>query len=228
MLSEDGVWHTWTPAEEPIRAGPAGKAQCAWGSWYKGGDLNASMCLYDPGADHISDQIRKLGRWHDCDRLSNVWAHNTSTSSSLFLELGGNIGACSVEMLMRHREAALVIFEPSPLNLFRLSSTLHALALERPDLQVQDRVVVFPLAVGNASADLPLFVARNNHGDSVVGTTVPRQGRFRVAHTTEHYVHVRPLDTIFPSTSRAGRASLRGMIRLMKVGAASTHQSCCV
>ena len=87
------------------------------------------------------------------------------------LELGGNIGACTIEMLMR-TSASLLVFEPNPQNLFHLTSTLRTLELERPQLGVADRVVVFPIGIGNESFESRLHVAHRNHGDSIVGTAV--------------------------------------------------------
>ena len=111
------------------------------------------MCLYPPKDDIISDQIRKMGSWHDCDGLVQMWQRNTTAlhrGRQLLLELGGNIGACTVEMLMR-TSASLLVFEPNPQNLFHLTSTLRTLELERPQLGVADRVVVFPIGIGNMS-----------------------------------------------------------------------------
>ena len=174
------------------------------------------MCLYPPKDDIISDQIRKMGSWHDCDGLVKMWEHNTSAlhrGRQLLLELGGNIGACTVEMLMR-TSASLLVFEPNPQNLFHLTSTLRTLELERPQLGVADRVVVFPIGIGNASFESRLHVAHRNHGDSIVGTAVPRQGQIRVSHTrTQHTAMIRPLDAIFPRSSRLGL----GFVRLMKM-----------
>lgn len=217
-LSEADAWRAWTPAEEPLYAEGA---TCSWAQWRYDERTNATMCLYAPGSDHISDQIRSRGHWHDCARLVDVWTRNTTAApqGTLFVELGGNIGACTVEMLLRlpRTDLAVAVFEPSDLNLFHLTSTLRALALSRPELHVERRAVVFPLAVGNTSADVPMYVARNNHGDSVLGVGVPRQGRLRVAHTaTRRSVHVRPLDEVF-GRAASSATTTRGAIRLMKL-----------
>lgn len=141
-----------------------------------------------------------------------MWESNTTvvrrSQHQLFIELGGNIGAWSIEMLMR-TGASLVVFELNPANLFRLTSTLHQLELERPRLRIAERVVVFPIGVGNESLSAQLFVARRNHGDSIVGTAVPQQGTMRVRHTAQQTGLVRQLDAIFPT--RLPAASFRLM-----------------
>ena len=129
--------------------------------------------------------------------MLELGAHDEAVIRDVVLELGGNLGACSVELLVRTR-ASLVIFEPHPLNLFRLTSTLKRLSLEAPELLIAERVVVFPIAVGNESTSAPLFVTKGNLGDSVVGTAVRNQGWRKVHHVPlANWVPIRPLDNLF-------------------------------
>lgn len=140
-------------------------------------------------------------------------------------------------------DASLVIFEPHPLNLFRLTSTLHRLANSQPQLNLAERVVVFPLAVGNVSMSAPLYVAKGNLGDSVIGRPVRKEGRQKVHHVPlAHWVPVRPLDALLllgalpPGAARTseGRPMAQrrplppGFFRMMKLdvqgfGACSLH-----
>ena len=116
--------------------------------------------------------------------------------------------------------ASLLVFEPNPQNLFHLTSTLRTLEIDRPQLHVAERVVVFPIGVGNESFESQMHVARRNHGDSVIGTVVPRQGQLRVSHIrTQQTAVVRPLDAIFPRSSRLGL----GFFRLMKMDVQVRH-----
>ena len=240
-LGAQAVWRAWTANEQPLGAL---HESCAVGTWSRAcaaslrhthawhpctsaaaqaaSPQSVPMCLYPPKDDIISDQIRKMGSWHDCDGLVQMWQWNTTAlhrGRQLLLELGGNIGACTVEMLMR-TSASLLVFEPNPQNLFHLTSTLRTIELERPQLGVADRVVVFPIGIGNASFESQLHVARRNHGDSIVGTAVPRQGQLRVSHVrTQQTAIIRPLDAIFPRSSRLGL----GFFRLMKMDVQVRH-----
>ena len=67
------------------------------------------------------------------------------------LEVGGNIGACSMEVLLR-TDARLIIFEPSFTNLYYLTRTLQAAHRHSPHLDLAHRVVVFPIGLGNESS----------------------------------------------------------------------------
>jgi FkbM family methyltransferase len=81
---------------------------------------------------------------------------------------------------------------------------------------VAERVVVFPVAVGNVSTSLPLFVSSNNFGDSVIGAQVRREGRMVPAWTRlSKAVPVRVLDAIFNASARAPMPA--GFIRLLKL-----------
>ena len=85
--------------------------------------------------------------------------------------MGGNIGACTVEMLLR-TDAVVAVFEPNPSNLFYLTSSLKAAARAHPSLA--HRVAVFPLALGNASRTSQIFESKGNAGDSSIDSVSPQ------------------------------------------------------
>ena len=142
--------------------------------------------------DHISDVVSRRGRWNDCYRYVELWLlldgpasvrksysspENTGTRfvshfaegatgpGGLFLEAGANIGSCTLELLLL-TNASVVAFEPSPINLFYLTRSLKAAARRSPGLA--DRVVVFPIGLGDEHAAGKLFAASNNLGNSVI------------------------------------------------------------
>eukprot|EP00966_Prymnesium_polylepis_P181525 4204620-Prymnesium_polylepis.1 len=51
------------------------------------------------------------------------------------VEVGANIGACTLQLLL-HTNATVLAFEPSPLNLFHLTESLHRTALGNPSFSV--------------------------------------------------------------------------------------------
>ena len=73
-------------------------------------------------------------------------------------------------MLMR-TEALVVVVEPSPANLYHLTSTLRRAADTRHDLH--GRVLVLPFAAGTGTFRTTLYTAYQNSGNSVVGTRSP-------------------------------------------------------
>ena len=98
----------------------------------------------------ISDSIHATGKWNDCGALVAAWRSLRPSPRSLMLEVGGNIGACSMEVLLR-TDARLIIFEPSFTNLYYLTRTLQAAHRHSPHLDLAHRVVVFPIGLGNES-----------------------------------------------------------------------------
>ena len=63
-------------------------------------------------------------------------------------EIGANIGACTVELLLRTR-ASIIALEPSPTNYYFLTRSLHALAQRHPEMA--RRVVVLPVGTADVS-----------------------------------------------------------------------------
>ena len=68
----------------------------------------------------------------------------------VFLEVGANIGACSLEVALSVANASMLLFEPNPLNFFHLTSSLKW-AYEAGRLSAA-RVVAFPLGAGSQGA----------------------------------------------------------------------------
>lgn len=62
--------------------------------------------------------------------------------TSLYLDIGGNIGSCVMEMLLS-TNASIVAFEPHPMNLYNVKKTMSYLGKE-----YQDRLLLFPVGLG--------------------------------------------------------------------------------
>eukprot|EP00814_Leptocylindrus_danicus_P017324 CAMPEP_0116013202 /NCGR_PEP_ID=MMETSP0321-20121206/5589_1 /TAXON_ID=163516 /ORGANISM="Leptocylindrus danicus var. danicus, Strain B650" /LENGTH=371 /DNA_ID=CAMNT_0003482713 /DNA_START=387 /DNA_END=1502 /DNA_ORIENTATION=- len=151
----------------------------------------AKMCVHD-FRDVVSNKIKNRGRWGDCDALSSYWNANKHSQSSFHLEIGANIGACVMEMLLE-TDAKIIAFEPHPMNLFNLKKTISAL-----DESFQSRVTLFPLGLGVEEDTIEIFAAENNMGNSVIGKQIkdnnhPEQ-KFKEEHKFD--INVERLDSI--------------------------------
>lgn len=208
-MSQPG-WNAWRAGEAPIpQFHPTkGRTQehCRHG-FYRVSGIEQQMCLVPK--DTISNRIAsRAGVWDDCARLTEAfsWASallNISGTAPLFLDVGANIGACTVEMLLK-TPARVVAFEPSPFNLYHLTRSLNMLPGCEPGSSKSQRVrcrdvTVFPLGAGDRAYNDTIFTQANrrgdgqsNQGNSVVGLKGDR--RDFIAHELQ----VRPLDTIFP------------------------------
>eukprot|EP01083_Nonionella_stella_P247307 857604_1 len=163
--------------------------KCRWSEFQSISGNTAQMCVHN-FFDFVSSSINQKKRWNDCDALPKLW-NSTKTKTKittasakidgnndhddddnddddaadggLYIEIGANIGACVMEMLLS-TNANIIAFEPHPRNLFHLRSTISKLS---PSMQ--NRVVIVPTALGEASATSKIYSAKNNMGNSVVG-----------------------------------------------------------
>ena len=151
------------------------------------------MCLR--ARDGISQDIRVRGRYFDCAALSELWRQQRGGREGIFLELGGNIGACTLEMLLL-TNATIIVFEPNPISLFFLTSSVR-LAVKQHARRLEQRVWVFPYAAGAAAARASIFSARGNGGNAIVNVAVRDWGKHRQTFD-QLPIEVRPLDLLFP------------------------------
>ena len=174
-------WRVWNPADGIIRS-PGARHECDW-TFYRipqNPKMRIRMCVHK--RDDISSIIKRDGRWFNCEQNTNVWrqkygvslfikSENITTAPKFFVDVGANIGACVMEMLLASN-AHIVAFEPSPRNLFCLTSTL----LTMPD-DLRSRVTLLPIGLGDRQSTQQIFGADGNLGNSVVGGQVRDKGR---------------------------------------------------
>ena len=195
-------WSVWRPNDPPWPA-PRGQAlKCMNGSLHfkLPRRINQPLCLAPN--DHLSRHLRRRGQWRDCERLKVLWMQVEASAPrgavSLFMEVGTNIGACTLELLLA-TSARIVAFEPNPVNLWYATRSLNMAARTHPTLA--NRVVLFPVALGDESAFAPIYAQRRNLGNSVIGASVTEHDKSRDSAeftVPKQSVPVIPLDTIFP------------------------------
>lgn len=121
------------------------------------------MCLYPDVQDRfVSKTIAEKGHWEDCDDLTDSLRGVDKSRAAVYVDIGTNIGACVMQVLLT-TDASVVAFEPSPPNLFRLTSTL----LDLPR-HVRDRVALFPVALGEATGTVSIMANPSNSGNTQV------------------------------------------------------------
>ena len=136
-------------------------------------------------------------------RLRKLRLPQAGDPEGVLLEVGANIGACTVELLLR-TNARIIAVEPSPANAFYLTRSLKWLATRRPEMA--RRVIVLPVGFGDTPEHTaPLFIERTNLGNSVVGSGMAAAGAVPINVT------ILPLDSVFPRGT--------GGVRLLKVDA---------
>ena len=181
-----------------------------------------SMCLMSN--DRISNGLRTdPTRWHrHCEELVTRW--RDEDAYSFFLDVGANIGVCTLLMLAR-TSAYVVAVEPSHTNLFYLMSSLRVNAMRS---ERSAEVYVLPQAAGDTTTPARMYRALHNAGNSVIGTSSPlvRDHPSQNMSAT-FYVEVAPLDEVsflenrkFPVVKMDIQGfechALRGMRRLLR------------
>lgn len=129
---------------------------------------SAEMCVHT-SLDLISERIAKTGHWRDCLSVSRQYhasmratRKKRSKESTLYhLEIGANIGACVVELLLSNDHVHIVAFEPFPKNVFCLTSTL----LRNADFV--RRVTVYPVALGSTPGSMQIAMQQRQNLGSV-------------------------------------------------------------
>ena len=215
-------WSLWTPLDPPVPAEHPTGGVCEHGtlrlkSWPGGVRLaQQPMCL--PANDRISSAIIKRGNWYDCHQFVRLWNSaerepSCRGSEGVLIEVGANIGACTVELLLRTR-ARIIAFEPSPTNLFYLTRSIRLAAQLHPEIST--RVVVFPIGAGNVPLEhAQLYTERGNLGNTVVGVRhadachALDQACLRRVTRVAQVATILPLDDLFPEGL--------GCARLMKL-----------
>lgn len=89
----------------------------------------------------------------------------------IYVEVGGNIGTCVMEMLLA-TDAHVVVFEPLPKNVALLAQTLLL-----NEASLRNRVKLYPIALGDYPRKSIVTRRKNNSANSIVGESgvnIPR------------------------------------------------------
>jgi len=150
------------------------------------------MCLRSY-PDAVSEHVKVHGNWHSCLDVASSWdtlpdasnsGHFTDrlscgsqctaehgTKKGIYVDVGANIGACVMQMLSRLDVAQVVAFEPSPANLFYMTSSIMK-RVQEGDQRVLPNLVLYPKALGSERSMHDLYEQPGNAGNTGVDTTV--------------------------------------------------------
>jgi FkbM family methyltransferase len=125
--------------------------------------------MYIRPYDDVSNAIRnsKTGQWADCELLIHIWNKlnvNDTYAMDAFLDIGANIGSCT--LLMAAHNIPTVAFEPNPDNIYYLQQSVKS------NPQFVDIITVVECGVGDVQSTLPIYVQPGNAGNSVIGKAV--------------------------------------------------------
>lgn len=184
----------------------AAAAACQWSPFTPpGASANASICLRSD--DLLSNAIRRTGHWPECADLPAL--HRLAGGGELFVDIGANIGACTLHMLLAS-SAHVLAFEPGADNRLYAEASLSALRARLPRLKGRARLQ--PLALSDADGEASLHQAIGNAGHATIGAAPPEFAP--LGHRPAEAVAMRTLDEVlWPRT--APRAAPR--VALLKL-----------
>lgn len=186
----NGAWDRKAPY------GKDGNHICSWKQmtpgWYLDKGKAPKMCLREYN-DAVSDYFKAQGLWHSCLDVAAAWRNlpdgsrfgkfadrlscggkcqaENGTAPGIYVDVGANIGTCVMQMLARMDVAQVVAFEPSPANLFYLTSSASA-RIKEGDTRARDNLILYPKALGSERSIHKLFEQPGNAGNTGVDVTV--------------------------------------------------------
>ncbi|KAL7502981.1 hypothetical protein ACHAXN_000839 [Cyclotella atomus] len=156
----------------------------------------SQMCVHTFAGDFLRRVIKRDKRWKDCNVLPDLWtADGKKDDDSLYIDIGANIGSCVMEMLMSTK-AKIVAFEPHPMNAFNIKKTVSKLGKE-----YQDRLLLFPVGLGDAMSSATIFSGHDNMGNSMIGQSVKDHGGQQFAEQLQFKVFVERMDAVLDASA---------------------------
>ena len=91
--SEAWGWNTPHPSSSGLHS-------CNWVRYHPPGCIRESPMCVRNSFDIISNSISSYGKWPECDDLSTLFARFAHRNDDLVLDIGANIGACTLSLLL--------------------------------------------------------------------------------------------------------------------------------
>lgn len=121
--------------------------------------------------DVVSNEIRSLKRWRGCDNPIQLWMEFVEPKGSTFIDIGANIGSCS--LLALSAGATVIAFEPLPSNLYYFHESIASL-----NPQWKSKLTLWPVALGAQNKTETIYTEPGNAGNSALEfpTRAKREG----------------------------------------------------
>eukprot|EP01084_Bolivina_argentea_P044668 82191_1 len=166
--------------------------------------MTFSMCLRGKN-NHISDYIRKHGSWMDCNPLLPIYDNllkflNNSNQKKYFLDVGGNIGACSFTMTSNYDYLSIFAFEPVASNRFYFKNTMITNNFHN--------IKLIECAVGSDVGNKTIYSFDRNMGDSRIAINSSQLEKHLGSYHSE-IICLTTIDTVMENED--------GIIPLMKM-----------
>ena len=167
--TDEERFHKWSGIG-PIFPRYPFKKDCRWTPWKVTKGLSKlvqpfDLCVMNE-PDFVSDTIVTTGQWGDCLPLIDMWTkvkdNHPQLGSPLYVDIGANIGSCS--MMMLNAGAEVISIEPVPQSAYYYTRSILAL----PDVSKKDKVKVYNVGCGRDYSTHQIFVAATNAGQAML------------------------------------------------------------
>lgn len=198
VKSKQGGADTWKVVDwsDPITPEEETKFSCEMTEFVAAKSGKQSQICVHSFRDVLADFIKKDKRWRDCNVLPDLWvADGMKDDDSIYIDIGANIGSCVMEMLMS-TNAKIIAFEPHPMNVYNIKKTVSKLGKE-----YQDRLLLFPVGLGDAKGSDTIFSGHDNMGNSIIGRTVKDWDAQQFKEHLQFKVFVERMDTLLDASA---------------------------
>lgn len=161
--------------------GDDGGRTCQWGEVVGRTGTRTPMCLRNY-SDLVSDEVKSTNQWHDCPPLEDWWTYlpdrsanltitkafapcgaTQAPSNKMFIDIGSNVGACTLPMAARDDVEMALAFEMNPQTFFYLHSSI----LGTPAIAM--KTYLYPYGLGEVAMQDEIFTEAGNIGNTVIG-----------------------------------------------------------
>eukprot|EP01083_Nonionella_stella_P285044 970303_1 len=140
-VQDDKIFHFTNPfTDKQSELNLRHQETCDWTPYSAPNDKKFSMCLR-PAPCLLSDVVRRSHSWPDCNIIPVMYQHLVSFNKNMmgaqakyFLDVGGNLGACSFTMAVQDFDLRVVAFEPVNSNQFYYKNTVIRNRFDNIDL----------------------------------------------------------------------------------------------
>ncbi|KAL7515085.1 hypothetical protein ACHAXN_013043 [Cyclotella atomus] len=192
---EAGTWelvdwsNPFTPEEEA-------KFSCNMTEFVAAKSGNESQMCVHSFMEVLTEFIMRDKRWRDCNVLPDLWvADGMKDDDSIYIDIGANIGSCVMEMLMSTK-ARIIAFEPHPMNVYNIKKTISKLGKE-----YQDRILLFPVGLGDAKGNATINSGHDNMGNSQIGQSVKDWGSQQFKEHLQFTVFIERMDALLDASA---------------------------
>lgn len=121
---------------------------------------NIKFYMYIRNNDFISNTIKFQHSWSDCNSIYNIWNEYHLWKYPIMLDVGANIGTCSLLMLYAH--VKVISFEPLQNNIHIITKSVLY------NKKYVDNFTLYMIGLSNRTSNKTIYINPTNWGGSSI------------------------------------------------------------